>query len=373
MLSIVAVLAAVAVGLLVVDETYVFEGGFNATDVAVPPAVAVSGLLHNRAEATFPCGDDGERCRARLYVPESARGKPVPVVIMGHGFAATVDFGLEQFAQHFASKAGIAAFVFDYRHWGGSDGTPRHVIEVAKQHADWFSALDYVFDGLNDDFDDVIDPGRMGIWGSSFAGGHVVSVAANYPKSHRIKAVVSQVPYTDGVQSLPALALSLGPVWALKVTGHALKDMARNLLGLPRHHISILDERLNPDSDVASPGAAILATPECADYWDLIPPPGQRLGGWQNKVAATIGLAFPMYRPVADAPKISARIPVLGVIAVKDSLCPVAGVQHMFEIIPGEVETRKLEGGHFDAYLSAFPQVVAWEAEFLAKHLQATP
>ena len=47
-----------------------------------------------------------------------------------------------------------------------------------------------------------MDPGRIGIWGSSYSGGHVLVVAAI---DRRVKAVVSQVPLISGHANLRAL------------------------------------------------------------------------------------------------------------------------------------------------------------------------
>lgn len=44
----------------------------------------------------------------------------------------TQDFGLHKYADKF-TNAGMAAFVFDYRGWGGSGGEPRHWLS-AKRH-----------------------------------------------------------------------------------------------------------------------------------------------------------------------------------------------------------------------------------------------
>ena len=47
-----------------------------------------------------------------------------------------------------------------------------------------------------------IDPNRIGLWGTSFSGGHVIATAARLPG---IAAVVSQCPFTDSVASLGAV------------------------------------------------------------------------------------------------------------------------------------------------------------------------
>jgi dienelactone hydrolase len=54
------------------------------------------------------------------------------------------------------------------------------------------------------------DPKRIGLWGSSFSGGHVVHVAA---RDRRVKAFVSQVPSLDSrrvIQSAPFRKFTYG-------------------------------------------------------------------------------------------------------------------------------------------------------------------
>jgi fermentation-respiration switch protein FrsA (DUF1100 family) len=65
----------------------------------------------------------GLRCAADLYWPADPN-RPVPCVVMGHGFSGTRDMGLAPYAERFA-RAGMAVLVFDYRHFGASDGQPR--------------------------------------------------------------------------------------------------------------------------------------------------------------------------------------------------------------------------------------------------------
>src|SRR3954447_9811523 len=123
--------------------------------------------MREREDVTFPSA--GERCAAYLYRPEGAAGD-VPCVVMAHGFSATRDDGLPAYAEAFAA-AGIAALVFDYRHFGASTGTPRQLLDVGKQHEDYRAAIAYAraMGG--------IDPQRIALWGSSFSGGHVIAIA----------------------------------------------------------------------------------------------------------------------------------------------------------------------------------------------------
>lgn len=86
---------------------------------------------------------------------------------------------LDSFAELFAG-AGLNALAFDNRNFGASDGEPRQEIDLWAQ----------------------VDAGRIGIWGSSHSGGHVLVVAAI---ERRVKAVLSQVPLVSGHANLRAL------------------------------------------------------------------------------------------------------------------------------------------------------------------------
>lgn len=93
---------------------------------------------------------------------------------------------LQKYAAAFAD-AGFAVFVFDYRYWGGSEGLPRQWISPRRQLEDWASAISYV----QGDLASKVDTSKLSLWGTSFAGGHVITMAARL--GSQVKAVVSQV------------------------------------------------------------------------------------------------------------------------------------------------------------------------------------
>src|SRR5262249_54004199 len=107
------------------------------------------------------------------------------------------------------AKAGYLAIAFDYRGWGKSDSRlilagakpekkdgklvaevreVREVVDPIDQTTDILNAINWAA------ADEQCDPDRVGIWGSSYSGGHVVYVAARDP---RVKAFVSQVGAMD--------------------------------------------------------------------------------------------------------------------------------------------------------------------------------
>ena len=170
--------------------------------------------MAERAEVSFQSG--GERCSAWLYRPAQATS----CVVLAHGWTGVREQRLDAYAERFAA-AGLAALVFDYRHFGASDGQPRQLLDIRRQHADWRAAVAYAR-GLAG-----IDPARVALWGSSFSGGHVIEVAARDP---RIAAVVAQVPFVDGLANLTRL----GRLHALRLTLAGLRDQLGALAGRRR-------------------------------------------------------------------------------------------------------------------------------------------
>ena len=93
-------------------------------------------------------------------------------------------------------RPGFNALVFDNRNFGASDGEPRQEIDPWAQVRDYRHAITYATTLPE------VDGGRIGVWGSSYSGGHVLVVAAI---DRRVKAVVSQVPLVSGHDNFRAL------------------------------------------------------------------------------------------------------------------------------------------------------------------------
>ncbi|KGF68356.1 acetyl xylan esterase, partial [Hoeflea sp. BAL378] len=145
----------------------------------------------------------------------AAGGKPAPAIVMCHGFSATKEMHLEGFARTF-NEAGMNVLVYDNRNLGDSAGTPRGEIDPIQQIRDFRDAITYV-QGR-----DEVDAERIGIWGSSYSGGHVLVVAA---QDRRVKCVVSQVPLVAGLANAQRLVRS--DHWAGLRQGFAADRAAR--------------------------------------------------------------------------------------------------------------------------------------------------
>ena len=128
-----------------------------------------------RLDVRFPSGE--ETCAAWLYLPDG-EGR-VPGVVLAHGWTGVREQRLDVYAERFGG-AGLAALVFDYRHFGASSGEPRQLLDIKRQLADWAAAITFVRSRAD------IDPERVALWGTSFSGGHVMETAA---RDHRVAAV----------------------------------------------------------------------------------------------------------------------------------------------------------------------------------------
>lgn len=153
----------------------------------------------------------GVRLHAELLSLKSLAGKPLPTIIMAHGWGGTAA-NFRRDALDLAN-AGYLVICFDYRGWGESDARlvltgpspvkpapgqnqkftaevmeQREYVDPLEQTTDWFNVINWAVGEA------AVDKDRIGIRGSSYSGGHVYYVAA---LDQRIKAVVSQVGAYD--------------------------------------------------------------------------------------------------------------------------------------------------------------------------------
>jgi dipeptidyl aminopeptidase/acylaminoacyl peptidase len=146
----------------------------------------------SRQDIDFKTGD-GVTLRGWLYTPSAEAGKSapekLPCLVMVHGFTALKEMDLDKFAERFVSKLQLAVLVYDNRGFGASDvaaGQPRREIIPSVQISDFQDAITYAQSRTE------VDLEKIGIWGSSYSGGHALYVAA---VDRRVKACISQVGF----------------------------------------------------------------------------------------------------------------------------------------------------------------------------------
>ena len=149
---------------------------------------------------------EGCRLSADLWLPDGAREDArLPAILLCHGWGGPKQHLNASYAPFFA-EAGFAVLAFDYRGWGESEGklepvgerprpdengeltvrarVAREIVDPFDQIRDIYNCLDWLC------AEPQADPDRLGLWGTSYGGGHVAWMAAHEP---RVKVIVAQV------------------------------------------------------------------------------------------------------------------------------------------------------------------------------------
>jgi fermentation-respiration switch protein FrsA (DUF1100 family) len=136
---------------------------------------------------------EGVTCLADLLLPETGAG-PWPGIIIGRGFGGVRAANIDEAT--YLAKAGYAVLSIDYRTFGDSEGEPRAQAFPLDHVDDFRSAISYL------ETRSEVDRRRIGLWGTSFAGGVVLHAAA---VDRRVRAVIAQMPIVHGRKWLRSL------------------------------------------------------------------------------------------------------------------------------------------------------------------------
>jgi fermentation-respiration switch protein FrsA (DUF1100 family) len=285
---------------------------------------------------------EGVTLRGWFY---AASNGPGATVVMAHGFSAVKEMYLDAFAEVFAD-AGINALVFDNRNFGASDGEPRQEIDPWAQVRDYRHAITYAATLPE------VDADRIGVWGSSYSGGHVLVLGAI---DRRIKAVVSQVPLASGSANIGELVRA-----DLRAGFRAMfdADRAARFAGDAPMMVPVVAE------DPMAPSA--LPT---ADSWAWFTTTGEkRAPSWKNEVTLRTVEMLGEYEPVSYIARISPT-PLLMLVAREDHLTPAHLALKAYEQALEPKALVVLPGGHFDAYVAGFDQASGPARDFLLANL----
>jgi fermentation-respiration switch protein FrsA (DUF1100 family) len=231
---------------------------------------------------------------------------------------------MEPFARHFAN-VGFAALIFDYRYLGDSEGEPRGQVIPSEQCDDYRNAITFLMQRPE------VDSLRVGVWGTSYAGGHVLHLGAF---DRRVRAVVSQVPLVDGWENAQRLMR---------------QDKFRDFLQLLSE-----DRAHRQDSGqiryykvVAPEGEpCVLTTPPSYDWFMKA---AKTAPGWRNEVTVESLEGFLEYCPGAAVARISPT-PLLMVIADSDVLTPTDLAMRAYTKAGEPKSLCLIRGGHFAVY-----------------------
>lgn len=293
---------------------------------------------------------EGVTLRGWLYVPDTG-GPRFPAVVMAHGYSAVKEMYLDRFGEVFAG-AGVAALVFDNRGFGASDGEPRLEIDPWAQVRDYRHAITYARTLPE------VDRERIGVWGSSYSGGHVLVVGAI---DRRVRCVVAQVPLISGWHLARRLirADQIAPTQEMFDA-----DREARFRGEPPAMIAVVSD------DPAVP----CGLPTADSYRWFTETERTRAPAWKNETTLRTVEMFTEYEPGVYIDKI-APTPLLMVLAREDHLTVVDQALQAYNRALEPKQLEILPGGHFDAYTGpGFEQGSAAARDWFVRHLaQRTP
>lgn len=293
-----------------------------------------------RRAVSFPV--DGTRVAAWHYP-----GGDGSCVVMAGGFAVTKEPATDLFAARL-NAAGFGVLAFDYRRLGASGGSPRQLVRVGEQLADWQAAIEYAATLPG------VDPARIAVWGFSASAGHIFRIAARNP---RLAAAVAQTPNAGGLAAARSAMGFQTPAASLRLTARGVLDAVGAVFGRAPLTVPL----------GAQPGTvAVLTTPDVADARRALDPDGVHTD-WLQEVAARSVLRLAAYRPGRAASRI--RCPLLVIVCENDkSAYPPAAVTSARRA--PNAQLVRLPGGHYAPFLDAHEQAAAAQIEFLARHLR---
>lgn len=284
---------------------------------------------------------EGIELAAWLFLPEGSGSHPA--ITMAHGFAGIREHGIRPFAEAFAN-AGFVVLLHEHRNFGASGGEPRGDVDPWRQIADWRRAISYL------EARPEVDPRRIGIWGTSYAGGHAIVLGAT---DRRLRCVVAQVPTISGYEQG---LRRVNPDMVSTLEDAFNTDERAQLRGLPPLRQSVVS------SDPAV--SAAYRSREAIDFYLQPLPPGL----WNNEITLRSIRLARMYEPGAWVARVSPT-PLLMIVAKDDRLTVTDVALAAYERALEPKRLALISGGHFDPYLGQFAKAEAAATAWFREHL----
>lgn len=288
----------------------------------------------------------GTTLRGWLYTPDGRPG-PHAAVVVTHGYGAVKEQYTDDIAEALAAS-GLAVLLYDHPSFGASDGEPRQEVDPWAQIRGYRDAITFLCTR------EEVDADRIGVFGSSYSGGHVLVVAA---LDRRVKCVYAQVPVISGGTSMSRFI----PTEALAEVRRTFDaDRIARFRGEPPAMIPLITE---------TPGElAALPDRPTYEWYRTIEP--ERLKTWRNEVTLRSVEMTAEYEPGDYIARITPT-PLLMVVADQDMLThsDLAFAAYERALHPKRLEV--LHGDHFAVYGKDAERVLALMTAFFHEHLGA--
>lgn len=265
----------------------------------------------------------------RLYLPDPARDLHTGAVFC-HGFGGVKEGTPVGLCTRLA-EAGYTMLSFDYRGFGASEGE-RALLLPQEQVEDAVTALEYLATQVSG-----VDPGRIGLYGTSFGAGIAALAAARSP---RVRALVASVGVMSG------------------------SDWMRNV------HRWYEFRELRRRAQAALARKAATGEIELCERLDIMSPEPQSLVRYAEKTPISLETVWHLlhHEPIDQAHRLTMPVYLFG--ADDDTVVPCDQTRHFFDRIGTE---KRLEifphGNHWVVYDEALPHVAEVTASWFARHM----
>ncbi|KAF8636114.1 hypothetical protein AX17_003817 [Amanita inopinata Kibby_2008] len=249
---------------------------------------------------------------------------PYPLVVAGHGMTVIKEAGLATFGEHWASKAGFASLIFDYRGFGDSDGVPRNVVDLEEQFQDYRSVIEWARQRP-----ELFRLDKIVVMGSALSG---LSVLRLVTEDSALAGGMAHSPMLDGYATLTSLEFN--PRLVLM----AMIDKVKAILGLSPLFIKA----------VGRPGEfAMLNTKSALPGFEAMFAQGRvPFSDAPNLIAPRVSFQIMSARPNLQLKE--AKSHVLIVASQDDDLIPTKIAREVAASAPNVVTLIETPGGHFD-------------------------
>lgn len=286
---------------------------------------------------------EGRNLRGWLYEPEG-EAQSHPCIVMAHGLSGVKEQYLDHYAEVFAA-AGLGALVYDHANFGSSDGLPRQEADPVLQRRGYRDAISFA------ETQAWVDPARIGLWGTSYSGGHVLEVAA---LDRRVRCVVSQVPTISGYRSaLRRTRADLVPALLSRLDA----DRATRFRGEEPATFPAVSNDPHEGCAMAGSDAYVFFT-ETRDFAPT----------WRNTLTLRSAELARENEPAIHIARISPT-PLLMIVADHDLLTATELCLEAYQRALPPKHLMLLAGGHFDPYVKLFEQTSTAARDWFRTHL----
>ncbi|WP_127077344.1 alpha/beta hydrolase [Rhodomicrobium lacus] len=286
---------------------------------------------------------EGRKLRGWLYRP-STELTSIPAIVMAHGLTCVKEQYLDRYAEVFV-RAGFGVVLYDHANFGASEGSPRQEVDPVLQRRGYRDAISFA------QTVPWIDAARIGIWGTSYSGGHVLEIAA---LDRRVKCVVSQVPTVSGYQS------------ALRRTraDHVPALLARFAADRAARFLGEAPATIPAVSDDPAVGCAMGGR----DAYDFFMGTKSFAPTWRNEMTLRSAEMARENEPGIHIARISLT-PLLMIVAENDMLTATDLCLEAFQRALPPKRLVTVPGGHFEPYVRHFEKTSGAARDWFLEHL----